>query len=59
LDFINVDDQGFRHRQGISGYGAHGYCAGDLDYFKSMIKESTEAAITDFLQANFDLGDGE
>lgn len=57
VDFVNEDSQGYRHRQGITGYGSHGYCAGDVAFFRERLREGVEAAITDYLRANFNLGE--
>jgi hypothetical protein len=55
VDFIVEDFEGFRHRAGLLGYGSSGTHADDSKYVLDAIQEAVEAAITDYLKANFDL----
>ena len=55
VDFLGQEINGFRFRYGIVGYGVHGYCDNDPDRLLDQLRDGVESAITDYLQANFDL----
>jgi hypothetical protein len=55
VDFIVQDATGFRHRAGLFGYGSHGTHGNSGPHLVNSVRNDVEAAITDYLKANFDL----
>ena len=55
IDFVGQDKDGFRFRHGITGYTVTGNCNGQKQILLTSLRDGVEAAITDYLRANFDL----
>jgi hypothetical protein len=54
VDFVGQDGSGSRFRHNLFSYGGSGV-APDADYLLAHMKSVVEQAMTDYLQANFDL----
>jgi hypothetical protein len=55
VDFVASDADGFLDRLGLTGYGTAGTNANSTEVFLGALRKNIEAAITDYMKANFDL----